>query len=88
MDGRGSQVRASLAAVRSVFANPNLRRIELAFAGSAIGHYAFSVSTMIYAYHEGGVTAVGVVTAVRQAAAAGARTRSPPHSPTGFAASS
>jgi MFS family permease len=67
----GSQVGQSLAAVRSVFANPNLRRIELAFAGSAVGHYAFSVSTMIYAYHEGGVTAVGVVTAVRQAAAAG-----------------
>ena len=68
--GLGGQLAESLAAVRSVFANPNLRRIELAFAGSAIGHYAFSVAIAIYAFHHGGVTAVGIVTAVRQAAAA------------------
>ena len=37
MDRAGGQFSESLAAVRSVFANPNLRRIELAFAGSAIG---------------------------------------------------
>ena len=50
--------------------NPNLRRIELAFAGSAIGNYAFSVAIAIFAFHQGGVAAVGIVTAVRQAAAA------------------
>ena len=56
--------------MRRVFANPNLRRIELAFAGSAIGNYAFSVAIAIFAFHHGGVAAVGIVTAVRQAAAA------------------
>jgi MFS family permease len=66
----GGQFSESLAAVRSVFANPNLRRIELAYAGSAIGNYAFSVAITIYAFHHGGVAAVGIVTAVRQAAAA------------------
>jgi MFS family permease len=70
VDRAGGQLAESLAAVRSVFANPNLRRIELAFAGSAIGHYAFSVAISIYAFHHGGVAAVGIVTAVRQAAAA------------------
>ena len=70
MNGVGGRFSESLAAVRSVFANPNLRRIELAFAGSAIGNYAFSVAIAIYAFHQGGVTAVGIVTAVRQAAAA------------------
>jgi MFS family permease len=70
MERFGGQFSESLGAVRRVFANPNLRRIELAFAGSAIGNYAFSVAIAIYAFHHGGVAAVGIVTAVRQAAAA------------------
>ncbi len=65
-----SQLGESLAAVRSVFANPNLRRIELAFAGSAVGNYAFSIAITIYTFHQGGVAAVGIVTAIRQATAA------------------
>ncbi len=70
MEQAGGHLAESLGAVRRVFANPNLRRIELAFAGSAIGNYAFSVAIAIYAFHHGGVAAVGIVTAVRQAAAA------------------
>ena len=70
MERVGGHFAESLGAVRRVFANPNLRRIELAFAGSAIGNYAFSVAIAIYAFHHGGVAAVGIVTAVRQAAAA------------------
>ncbi len=70
MERRRGQLAESVAAVRSVFANPNLRRIELAFAGSALGYYAFVVAISIYTFHAGGVTAVGIVTAVRQAAAA------------------
>ena len=65
-----AQLSESLAAVRSVFANHNLRRIELAFAGSAVGNYALSVAVAIFTFHHGGVTAVGIVMAVRQAAAA------------------
>jgi len=65
-----AQLSESLAAVRSVFANHNLRRIELAFAGSAVGNYALSIAVAIFTFHHGGVTAVGIVMAVRQAAAA------------------
>jgi MFS family permease len=65
-----AQLFESLAAVRSVFANHNLRRIELAFAGSAVGNYALSIAVAIFTFHHGGVTAVGIVMAVRQAAAA------------------
>jgi MFS family permease len=60
----------SVAALRGVFANPGLRRVEIAFAGSAIGNFAFSLTVAVYAYRHGGATAVGLVTAVRLAVAA------------------
>lgn len=60
----------SFSAVRGVFANPNLRRIEIAYGGSAIGNYAFALTVGVYAFHHGGTTAVGLVAAVRLAAAA------------------
>ena len=66
----GKQLTESLLAVRSVFRNPNLRRIELAFAGSVIGRYAIVTVVSIYAFHAGGVTAVAIVTVARQLASA------------------
>jgi MFS family permease len=56
--------------MRGVYANPNLRRIQLAGAGSTIGLYAYGVAIAVYAYGQGGATAVGVVTAIRQLIAA------------------
>jgi MFS family permease len=56
--------------MRSVYANPNLRRVQLAGAGSTIGLYAYGVTISVYAYDHGGATAVGVVTAIRQLIAA------------------
>ncbi len=70
MSGDRGQLAESLRAVRSVFQNPDLRRLELAFAGAAVGRYALFIAISIYTYHAGGVTAVAVVTAVRQTAAA------------------
>lgn len=70
MGGVRERLAESAAALRGVFANPGLRRVEIAFAGSAIGNYAFSLSVAVYAYRQGGPTAVGVVTAVRLAVAA------------------
>ena len=70
MSGDRGQLAESLRAVRSVFQNPSLRRLELAFAGAAVGRYALFVAISIYTYHAGGVTAVAIVTAVRQTAAA------------------
>lgn len=65
MHGIRARLAESAGALRSVFANPGLRRVELAFAGSAIGNSAFAVSVAVYAFHHGGATAVGVVSAVR-----------------------
>src|ERR1700750_143662 len=60
-----SRVRESTAALAGVFANPGVRRIELPFAGSSIGSYAYSITLAVYAYREGGATAVGIVFAAR-----------------------
>ncbi|MGA9746019.1 MAG: MFS transporter [Nocardioides sp.] len=49
----------------SVFANPNLRRIELAFAGSAIGDWAYGTAVAVWAYGVGGTKAVGIWMAIR-----------------------
>jgi MFS family permease len=53
-----------------VFRNPDLRRLELAFLGSAIGGlYANGVVLSVYAYHHGGATAVGLVMFARMGVA-------------------
>ena len=52
-----SETGSSLA---TVFRNPGLRRINLAFAGSAIGDWAYATAIVVWAYGVGGVTAVGV----------------------------
>jgi MFS family permease len=57
-------------AFREVFRNQALRRIELAWAGSIIGTWAYGIAVVVYAYEQGGATAVGVVGLVRWIAAA------------------
>ncbi len=49
----------------TVFRNPGLRRINLAFAGSAIGDWAYATAIVVWAYGVGGVTAVGIWGTVR-----------------------
>ena len=51
--------------LRDVFRNPGLRRIELAFAGSIVGDWAYAVAVAVYAYGRGGPTAVGVLGVIR-----------------------
>jgi MFS family permease len=53
------------ASIRSVFHNPGLRRVELALTGSMIGDWAYATAVTVWAYGVGGVTAVGVWTAIR-----------------------
>jgi MFS family permease len=55
-----------------VFANPALRRILLAFAASIVGTWAYGIAVFVYAYEQGGATAVGVVGLARWLAAAAA----------------
>jgi MFS family permease len=51
--------------MQRVFRNPGLRRVNIAFAGSNVGNWAFSVVMSIYAYKHGGATVLGVVGVVR-----------------------
>jgi len=51
--------------LREVFRNPGLRRIELAFAGSIVGDWAYGVGGAVYIYEQGGPTAVGVLGVIR-----------------------
>ena len=61
----GHRLSESLAAFRDVYRNPNLRRLQLAFAGSVAGQYAFAIAIAVYAYRHGGATSVGVMALVR-----------------------
>ena len=55
----------SLRAFRAVFGNPNLRRIELAWAGSETGRWMYVVAVAVFAYDAGGASAVGLVALIR-----------------------
>jgi MFS family permease len=56
-------------AFRDVFRNQGLRRIELAWAGSILGTWAYGIAVVVYAYEQGGATAVGIVGLLRWLAA-------------------
>ena len=58
-------LRETGASLRTVFRNASLRRVNLAFAGSAIGDWAYATGIVVWAYSIGGVTAVGVWGTVR-----------------------
>ncbi len=60
----------SASAFAAVLANPDLRRLELAWAFAIVGHWAYTVAVSVYAYDAGGAEAVGVIFAVRLFAAA------------------
>ena len=51
--------------LRRVLANPSLRRVQLAFAGSLLGDWAYATAITVWAYSEGGAAAVGIFQAVR-----------------------
>ena len=54
-----------LDAFRAVLRNPNLRRLQLAWAGSNLGTWGYGIALSVFAYDHGGATAVGVVGLVR-----------------------
>jgi MFS family permease len=49
----------------AVFANEDLRRLEVAWSGSILGQWGYEVALAVFAYRAGGATAVGVVALVR-----------------------
>jgi MFS family permease len=56
-----------VAALRSALANRDLARLLGSFAASALGTWAFMIVLSLYAYAEGGPSAVGVAVLVRMA---------------------
>jgi MFS family permease len=52
-------------AIASVFRSRDLRRLLLAWVGSVIGTWAYTVALAVYTYSEGGAVAVGILGVVR-----------------------
>ena len=65
MKGLREQIANSMRSLRDVFRNKGLRRLQLAFAGSIVGDWAYAVAVAVYAYERGGPTAVGVLGVIR-----------------------
>jgi len=61
---RGRVAEAAGTLVRS-FRNPQLRRLQLAWLGSVIGHWSYLVALSVYAYDQGGASAVGLIWVIR-----------------------
>lgn len=60
----------SRAALRAAAANADLRRLELALAALVVGQWSYTVVVAVYAYHQGGAAAVGLVGLIRMLPAA------------------
>jgi MFS family permease len=66
---RGRVAEAATMLVRSL-RNPQLRRLQLAWLGSVMGDWAYLVALSVYAFDQGGATAVGLVWVIRLVPAA------------------
>ena len=65
MQGLTRRLRESGAAFGAVVRNPNLRRLEIAWTWTIVGHWAYLVAVSVYAYDAGGEAAVGLIFALR-----------------------
>lgn len=61
----GAALGETWTSLATVFRNPGLRNINLAFAGSAIGDWAYATAILVWAYGQGGLTLVGIWGTVR-----------------------
>lgn len=64
------QLHETARAFHAVFANPQLRKLQLAFAGSITGEWGFLVALAVYANEHGGAKAVSAVLVIRWIASA------------------
>jgi MFS family permease len=58
-------VKESLRAFGAVFANANLRRLQIAGLGSTLGGWVYGVALAVYAYEAGGAKLVGLLLCAR-----------------------
>jgi len=70
MSRLGAHLRESATAFRGVFANPDLRKLQLAWAAVIVGHWAYLVAVAVFAYAVGGAGAVGLLVVIRTVPAA------------------
>ena len=68
--GIRGRLRESVGALRGVFANPDLRRLQLAYATSMTGWWVFFIALPVYTYEADGALAVGLVSGIRLGVAA------------------
>jgi MFS family permease len=61
----GEALRETRSSLTTVFGNAGLRRVNLAFAGSAIGDWAYATAIVVWAYGVGGVALVGIWGTIR-----------------------
>jgi MFS family permease len=69
MSALANRVSAARRDFGGVLRNPNLRRLQLAWAFSIVSTWAYSIAIVVFAFEEGGATAVGVVGLLRWVAA-------------------
>lgn len=69
MSGFANRLRAARRDFAGVGRNPDLRRLELAWAFSIISTWAYSIAVVVFAFAEGGAAAVGLVGLLRWVAA-------------------
>src|SRR5580765_2544793 len=65
-----SRLSETAQAFRAVFANRELRKLQLAFVGSITGEWGFLVALVVYADAHGGAKAISLVLVIRWIAAA------------------
>ncbi len=65
MQGLTRRLRESGTAFGAVVRNPSLRRLEIAWTWTIVGHWAYLVAVSVYAYEAGGEAAVGLIFALR-----------------------
>ncbi len=65
VSGIGERLRDSGSAFRRIFANPAMRRLQLAWACSNIGAWMGGLALAVFAFREDGAVAVGVLALVR-----------------------
>jgi MFS family permease len=70
VSGLRSRLGEAIRPLGSVFANPNIRRVELAWIITILGQWAYYVALAVFAYKEGGAAAVGLVGLIRTIPAA------------------
>jgi predicted MFS family arabinose efflux permease len=64
------QLNETTRSFRAVFANPQLRKLQIAFAGSVTGEWGFLVALVVYANEHGGAKSVSAILVIRWVASA------------------